>query len=317
MDLVYSVIIPVYNAEKYLEDCVQSVLNQTSASGFEIILVNDGSRDSSPEICDRYAAKDPRIQVIHQVNQGVSVARNAGITAAKGQYVLFLDSDDLWAEKLLACVDRFVPTQADIVEFGHCRFLDDKIVSEVFPSCVADGETGETHLGKHEMKGKMPIVTCWAAAFRRQFLLENQLQFPLGVGYGEDFCFYMSSLKHARTIYTIDKLLYRYRENELSVTRNPNPKRIRDVLSVCAGIYRMIPNSLFADYYCMSIWTIEGLKREKAMQLYDLLQENRDILNQVAGSRARFARLLYSVFGWYDGAKLLRMVVNLRNMIRK
>ncbi|MDD5955224.1 MAG: glycosyltransferase, partial [Firmicutes bacterium] len=79
MTPVYSIVIPVYNAEKYLESCVQSVLNQSTESAFEVILVNDGSRDGSGAICDRLAQQDKRFHVIHQVNQGVSAARNAGI----------------------------------------------------------------------------------------------------------------------------------------------------------------------------------------------------------------------------------------------
>ena len=317
MDLVYSVIVPVYNAEKYLDECVQSVLCQTSASAFEIILVNDGSKDGSAAICDRYAAQYAHIHVIHQENQGVSVARNAGIAAAKGQYVLFLDSDDLWDENLLASVDFHLSKQPDMIEFGCCYFDHSGAKKATLSSCVANGETGEAYLQNHEKMGIMPVVSVCMVAFRREWLLAHQLRFPLGVSYGEDFTFCMHSLKCARSVYAINKVLYRIRINEESVTHTPNVKRIRDVLSVCADMYRLFPGRLLADYYCMSIWAIEGLKREDAPQVYDILQENRDILKQVFGKRARLARSLYTLFGWYNGAKLLRTMVNIRNSIRK
>ena len=88
-----SIIIPVYNAEEYLDRCLESVLEQSFTS-FEVILVDDGSTDSSPLICDRYSATDPRFRTVHKENGGVSSARNAGMDLAKGEYLMFLDSDD-------------------------------------------------------------------------------------------------------------------------------------------------------------------------------------------------------------------------------
>lgn len=313
----YSVVIPVYNAERYLEKCIESVLTQTSDSAFEIILVNDGSRDGSAVICDRYAQLDARIQVIHQENQGVSAARNAGIAAAKGQYLLFLDSDDLWDENLLESVDHDIPQMPDMVIFGHGIFTNDVIKKVIVPTCAASGEPGESYFAKLEKAGGLPIVSACMIAFRRDFLVENRLGFPVGVSYGEDFRLCMNSLKRAQSVYTIDKPLYLYRVNEMSATHTPDVKKIRDVLTSCTEIYNLFPGSLLADYYCMSIWTIEGLTRKDAVQLYDFLHHNRSILRQVSGTPARLARLLYSVFGWYGGAKLLRLMANVRNSVKE
>lgn len=313
---VFSIIIPVYNAEKFLDKAVESILNQSSGASFEVILVNDGSRDSSAGICDRYAAQDARIRVIHQENQGVSVARNTGIAAARGSYVLFLDSDDLLDLKLMETVDPFVPLQVDIIEFGWYIFSDVGIKKTNLLTCKACGETGEEYLQKHEKSGMMPIVSCWAAAFRRQFLVDNQLFFPVGVSYGEDFRFCMQCIKKAGAIYTVDQALYWYRVNEVSVTHTPNVKKIRDVLQSCAEMYRLFPGNLLANYYCLSIWNIEGLTRQDALQVYGLLQENRDILKQVTGARANLARSLYSIFGWYGGAKMLRTLANIQKRMK-
>lgn len=317
MTPVYSIIIPVYNAEKYLEQCIESVLNQRCASTLEVILVNDGSRDGSGAICDRYAAHSACIQVIHQQNQGVSAARNAGLNAAQGEYVLFLDSDDLWEPNLLTSVDEYLPQRPDMVIFGHGIFTDRVIKRVIVPTCTAAGESGESYFGKLEKTGGLPIVSACMIAFRREFLLEHGLRFPVGVSYGEDFRLCMHSLKRAQSVYTIDKALYLYRVNELSATHTPDVKKIRDVLSSCVEIYDLFPGSLLADYYCMSIWTIEGLKREDAVQLYGFLRENRGILKQVSGTQARLARLLYTVFGWHGGAKLLRLIANVRNSIKE
>ena len=313
---VYSIVIPVYNAQEYLDACVQSVLNQKSDAPVEIILVNDGSRDGSAAICDRYAAQDPRVQVIHQENQGVSVARNAGIRAAQGEYLLFLDSDDLWDENLLVSIDQLVSRQPDMIDFGCCYFTDSGAGTVNCPTCIADGEDGDTYFFRHEQQGVVPLVSACMAAFRRQFLLDNGLAFPVGVAYGEDFTLCMHCLKYAKSIYTVSQPLYRVRVNENSVTHTPNLKKIRDILSVCAGMYRLHPGSLLADYYAMSVWTIEGLTRKDAQQVYDLLEQNRDILKQVRGTRAKLACGLYSAFGWYGGAKALRFLANARKSIK-
>lgn len=313
MTPVYSIVIPVYNAEKYLESCVQSVLNQSTESAFEVILVNDGSRDGSGAICDRYAQQDTRFHVIHQVNQGVSAARNAGIAAAGGQYVLFLDSDDLWDPKLLECVDGLVSRQPDMIRFGYHSFTQKGIKETILPAFASDGETGTVHFDRHQDLGVMPIVSCWSAAFRRLFLLEQKLQFHPGISYGEDLYFTMHCMKQAQTVSTVCEPLYQYRENELSVTHAPSAKNIRDALTASSALYRLYPCSLFADYYCMDIWSIADLKGEDAMLLTEQLQKNRDILRHISERKARIACGFYRLFGWYGGAKLLRVLNDIRN----
>ena len=312
---IYSIIVPVYNAQKYLDHCIESVLSQSSASEFELILVNDGSRDGSAAICDRYAEVNAHIHVIHQKNQGVSAARNAGIAIAKGQYVLFLDSDDIWDQKLLESVDCVIPQQPDMVNFGCCHFSDSGMKKAEVPAGVATGESGADYFKMLDKMGIMPLVSCWGAAFRRQFLMENRLVFPLGVTYGEDFYFFLHSLKQAKSIYTIPEALYGYRENEQSVTHNLNLKRAQDALTVSAEAYRSFPCNLLADYYCMRVWILAAMKREDAEKLTGLLEENRDILQHISGKKPRIARGFYRLFGWYYGARLLRLLVDARKAI--
>ena len=118
MSLV-SIIVPVYNVEPYIETCIQSLIRQTMGN-IEVILVDDGSTDRSGELCDQYAEADERIRVIHKQNGGLSSARNAGISAAKGEYLLFVDSDDYVSaslvEKTVSCAEQ---NQADVVVFDY------------------------------------------------------------------------------------------------------------------------------------------------------------------------------------------------------
>ena len=313
MPPIYSVVIPVYNAETYLESCMDSILSQRSAVDYEIILVNDGSTDRSVQICDGYAQKLPFVKVIHQVNQGVSVARNTGIKAAQGQYILFLDSDDLWVTDLLETVTDALRQQPDMAVFGYQEFGNNSAAAARLPMEAVQPETGIAYFRRYESAGKMPHVNCWAAVFKRQFLLENELFFPVGISYGEDFMFHMHCLKCARSVVSISKPLYRYRLSETSVTHNLNVKKAKNMLSACAQMYRFFPGALLANYYCMKILSISRLSKSEAAQLSDLLDENRDILRHISGRKMQIARTLYNLLGWYPASRLIQFLLRVRH----
>ena len=122
MNQLISVIGPVYNVEKYLPQCMDSILSQTY-NNIQIILVDDGSTDSSTLICDEYACKDNRVEVIHKENGGLSSARNAGIDVARGNYIIFIDSDDYWASNglLQSVADNCMGENLVIWKYQHCR----------------------------------------------------------------------------------------------------------------------------------------------------------------------------------------------------
>ena len=179
-----SVIIPVYNVEKYLAECVDSVLGQ-SDTDYEIILVDDGSTDSSGVICDAYAQKDARIRVIHQSNGGLSAARNTGLKAARGEYVYFLDSDDYIEPHALArLVAKAEQEQADVVFFDGFVFFDeceeDSSVSRYIRKAAYATENGREMLGKlllnEEYRTAVPLML-----FRADYLRKNELCFLEGI----------------------------------------------------------------------------------------------------------------------------------------
>ena len=125
MEQTVSVIVPVYNCKDYLPKCIESILNQTYPQ-IQLILIDDGSKDGSGEICDAFAVNDRRIQVIHQKNQGVSAARNAGLDAAAGEYLLFVDSDDhIAADTIETSVNGFVDDTIDVVVFGVTKIQEE------------------------------------------------------------------------------------------------------------------------------------------------------------------------------------------------
>lgn len=312
MNPTFSIIVPIYNSEKYLIECIQSVLNQKNCTDFEVILVNDGSRDHSPALCDQLAQQDERIRVIHQQNQGVSVARNTGIDAAEGQYVLFLDSDDLWENDLLETLEGHIRQQPDMIVYGYRQFGRDAALEEFIPAANEQSETGTDYFHRYEMMETMPAVSCWSHAFRRQFLQNGKLKFPLYVQYGEDFRFYMHCLKHAEKLICIPQILYLYRVNEASATHTLTLRKIRDLLEACADMYRLFPCAMMANYYCMNVLALADLSREDAAQLQDFLRENRDIQRATSGRKQRLACLLFDLLGWYGAAKAVRLGLKIR-----
>ena len=126
MKYLVSVIIPIYNNEKYLHECLNGVLNQTY-NNLEIILINDGSTDLSGNICDKYSQKNSKIKVIHQINQGAAVARNNGILNSRGDYIIFLDGDDYWDDInfLRKSMENIQESDPDIINFGFKKYYED------------------------------------------------------------------------------------------------------------------------------------------------------------------------------------------------
>ena len=126
-DNVISIIVPVYNVEEYLEECLDSIKNQTHKD-IEVILVNDGSTDASKDICEKYCQRDIRFRLINQTNQGQSVARNRGMQESTGEFITFVDSDDVIKSDMLQQLMRYMDTGIDIVE---CDFTEDKEIYNI------------------------------------------------------------------------------------------------------------------------------------------------------------------------------------------
>ena len=127
-----SIIVPVYNAEKYLQECVESALCQT-LSDIELILVDDGSTDSSPTLCDQYAAQDRRVKVIHKPNGRAASARNAGLRAASGEYVAFVDADDWISPDMY---EKMLQTNADVTLCDYVRFQGEKLFRQIISEVI-------------------------------------------------------------------------------------------------------------------------------------------------------------------------------------
>ena len=206
VDKLISIIIPVYKAELYLDRCLESVVNQTYKN-LEIILVDDGSPDNCPKMCDEWAKKDKRIKVIHKTNGGVSKARNEGLKIATGEYVQFVDSDDYLSLTFCEDLSKAYTDDVDLVISGFTMVYDDK---EVETSIKIDHALNikENIDVFFKSLGLGMIYPPWNKLFRRELIKCN---FPEGVALGEDRCFVLDYLMHAKkSIRVIDASGYMY-----------------------------------------------------------------------------------------------------------
>lgn len=201
-----SVIVPVYKAQAYLNRCVDSLLAQTYPH-LQIILINDGSPDSSGAICDEYACKDPRILVVHIPNGGVSNARNTGIIYACGEYVIFVDSDDkvspFYVENLLPRDNE------DMVSAGWIGYTDDTPVTSYSPSIhsVTQAQWQENFM-YHWSLGA--LMAPWAKCFKKSILDQHRILFNSQIDIGEDELFNLTYLLHCNEVRYIDAMDYHY-----------------------------------------------------------------------------------------------------------
>lgn len=241
--LKFSVIIPVYNVEDYLVRCLSSVLSQ-DADDYELILVDDGSTDSSGRICDKYAAENPNIRVIHQENGGLGAARNTGIENASGEYLLFVDSDDYISkvcleglrrarEKLPADIYLFdIVDEVDGVESRHRENLPaDKILSAQ--------KNPELFLVRPSACNR---------AIKRELFIQNDVRFPAGVWY-EDIRTSPKLSALAKSVVYVPEAFYYYSQRQGSITQNINLERNREIIDAFEDLLGWFKEKDFFDTY--------------------------------------------------------------------
>ncbi|MGV8995271.1 MAG: glycosyltransferase family 2 protein [Flavobacterium sp.] len=208
--LLISVIIPVYNAEKFLHKCLNSVLKQTYEN-FELILVNDGSKDNSLQICQEWSLKDSRVKTIDQKNQGPGAARNTGLVAANGDYICFLDSDDFIEDDLLATAIKSIEEfKYDMIIFGFNKLtIDGKRISTIKhkEADLRNVQQQQENLAELFLDGGCFAV--WDKLFRKEFLIQNNIVFDLKKR-GEDLAFMIKSYKCATSLKAISNILHNY-----------------------------------------------------------------------------------------------------------
>ena len=271
-----SVIVPVYNAEKTLERCVQS-LREQSLGQIEIILVDDGSGDGSGALCDRLAKRDRRIRVLHKTNAGQGMARNDGIEAARGVYVAFVDADDYMEKEAYAkAEERLRQTGADAAAFGYAQL--DEQGKLLYQACVREhfykGEQGKKEFLLHffgddpqddDLRGVSACMSC----YRREILMRHGVRFPSERSVlSEDTVFNLEFFRYAKSAVTIAAPLYRYCLQRESFSRGYRPALMEKTIAFCSLLRRYAAEAQIEketeNRICMLYWTyfMEAVRQE-------------------------------------------------------
>lgn len=320
----FSIILPIHNVEKYLAACIDSILSQTFRD-FELILVNDGSTDRSPAICDDYAKKDSRIRVIHKINGGVSEARNCGLKAAKGEYIFFIDSDDfLSGETVLSEISAKTHGDVDVVAFKFKEWYES---SGTYGDCkfsfagVGSPERATDDILCQLIDRDAYYNSAWSKVIKREILVNNRIEFEQGL-LGEDNDWYYKVIQHINHLVLLDRVFYIYRQRAGSITKTHSLKNLTDLLYIIdkwtskigaggnasiVGNDRVILHSL-AKQYCHAIimYSSMGQKTELDSQLRKFSY----LLRYSKNRRVLIFRTMYRLVG-------IRGILSLLKLIRK
>lgn len=230
-DVVLSIIIPVYNVENYIRRCLDSIFNQKSSIRFEVLLINDGSTDSSGEICDEYQLKYSNVFVTHTENRGVSKARNLGMSLSRGDMLYFVDPDDYLSNEFFSKVSQYVLKDWEVLCFGYYEVKERRgeILSCRNHRYLQIGETKKEEFVNRfvELFRTDMMYNVWSRIYRRDFVMRNGIDFP-DRKIGEDTFFNFQVYKHVKQVDFIDSELYYYVSRRSgSALTSFNPDRVK------------------------------------------------------------------------------------------
>lgn len=287
----FSILIPVFNVERYLHRCLDSILEQ-KVNDYEVILVNDGSTDSSRAICEEYAGKDKRFKLINQNNRGLLIARRTALKRASGEYILFLDSDDFWEPDLLSVIDaRIDQDKPDVLLFGFNRYSS--LTGEKKPEIMfPDG-------AKFTMDTKIEYVRAWInnpdlnaiwtkVVNRKCIDYWNGYDDFEGLSSGEDYVQSVYIIEHCRNILYSGRALYNYRNNENSISHVFNPNKISEFFKARNFFWEYIERcysddiDIVFDYWkAFLTWLVRNIEQlYESSDLKNIQDWNNFILNQ-------------------------------------
>lgn len=232
--IFFSIILPVYNVEKYVETCLNSILDQEYRN-FELIIVNDGSTDSTLHICKKISQQDHRVVIINKQNEGVSIARNRGLDIAKGLYVLFVDGDDVLYPKALEKLhDKLQMNLLDYIRYEYKTI--DEYGLDLYPNYEARKRAKFSGKIISSSECVESLVRneffLWSGAFKRDLIEKMHLRFLEGCTYNEDTLFMCRFFLYSTSCSYISAIFYGYRKTRECVTSRFNDKNFKDILNV-------------------------------------------------------------------------------------
>lgn len=313
----FSVIVPVYNVEKYIHKCVKSVLGQKIAA-FELILVDDGSPDDCGKICDEYAASDPRVKVVHKKNGGLSSARNAGLEIACGKYIIFLDSDDFWDDDvaLLNIETRLTESDADLLVFPAKRYYEEKdcytyiLNEEIDRNAISKSEYCEAV--EYMLQHNVYRAAAWNKVIRKKIIDDHSMRFREGY-LSEDMDWCGDLLLHCNKFDFYHSPFYAYRQQRKgSITAGKTEKLVADKLFMCKKGYSQSCSldderkRLLGSYYAYEYAVLLGVSGEvKNKELLSQMEELQNLLDFDICNKVKSVNKVRKILGY----KLTRIVL--------
>lgn len=309
-----SFILPIYNVEKYLSECVESILVQTYRD-FEILLVDDGSPDNCPALCDEWARKDDRIKALHKPNGGLSDARNYGLEHAQGDYVVFVDSDDFWVNKdclenLMNVVD--VHPECDFIGFNCSYYYSD---TKTFKKWVAYDESlskptdKDTVLCSLVASGTFPMSAC-LKIIKRKSLSEINLHFIKGL-LSEDIPWFINLLEGAKKCMFINDYIYAYRQGVVgSISNSFSVRNFNSILRIIDNEFQKLEGRTFnektKDYIksflayelCICLGGLGQLEKSVRNEYYEKLKPYKWLLKYRQNPKVKKVSILNSLVGF-------------------
>lgn len=312
---LFSIIIPVYNVERYLNKCIESVINQTYKN-FEIILVDDGSPDSCPQICDEWAKKDDRIVVVHKENGGSSSARNAGIKRAKGQYIGFIDSDDYWTESnfLEKIKDIVTENSVDVILFEY-KEVDESgnIIKTPRFKCQ---QSIKADLQK-VVDGDCLYSSAWHKFVKRELFSNNDLFFREGVT-SEDIEWTAKLIAVAKEYYIYPIVRYAYVQRKGSIVHSIDIKAIKvlmENIKICIDIAKKVDDNAIFGYVSYQYITLLNLYvrlGNNDESIHDFIKNNSWLLDYSKNKKVKIVKLFYKLFGMRTTLFLLKLFLTIK-----
>ncbi|MDD6012224.1 MAG: glycosyltransferase [Oscillospiraceae bacterium] len=308
----FSIIIPVYGAEKYIRQCIDSVLCQ-SFRDFEVILIDDQSPDNCPKICDEYAVSDPRVQVIHQQNAGAAAARNHGIKVADGEYIMFLDSDDYWKDALaLTRINDFINQFRCDVLCTNLSKVDENGNNQKSYFSPSDNINGKEAVLQSEKYISSPCIKI----IRHSLFQAEELNFRQGVC-SEDIDWSLRLALKADHITYVDFDFYNYRQRRNSISNSMNLKKFIDLknnVQYCIELINSLPQNertLYLPYvsyqYAILLFNIGCVPNvTQRRKIISELKTNAELLNYSSSRKIKLMRTVTKVGGF---STLCRMMV--------
>jgi glycosyltransferase involved in cell wall biosynthesis len=315
--MYFSIIIPVYKVEDYLSKCVDSVLQQTERN-FEIILVNDGSPDKCPVLCDDYAISHANIIVVHQPNQGSSVARNTGLSKASGDYIIFMDSDDYWESPdiLEKIKTASLEKTADVVLFG-CKDCETntglKKESKGTYDLSVFNSKNKNNILKYLMDSHKFPGAAWLLATKRNMLLDHKIDFKVQ-NKAEDVDWLVNVFFHARKLQAVNDVYYIYLKNRPgSITSKVDRNSINGILYAldrwkekCKIDASAVQLLRFLNYE-YTIALMLSCKIEDYRETLHFLKKHKDILNYPFNFKTTIIGYSIKLLGLKNTANVLQM----------